>query len=396
MAEMDLEKMINETLEETSETESETMEVIAEIENETPEAESETPEVIDEAESEAPEAPDESIAESKAPEKKKRRFRLTPKALLISAASLCLVCGAAVGVLSMFPYEIYVGGEHVCSVKSREDASDAIAIALGSMAVEGTRVKIVKSDEDISVSRSKEINTSDVLSVDEAAICVSDAFCGSKEGCEPGGVTIISSEIGEKAFTPDPEYVRDDSMPAGYARTVEEGEDGLGQYRFTYTTVNGVEQGTDEVMLSVIEEGKSEVIAKGTRGLPPGEDWQTYEGDPIFSSGPALVSTAKKYIGAPYKWGGTNLKTGVSCIGFVKAIYAKYGIKIPMSHPMLKKFGVGVAYENAQPGDIICYKEHTGIYIGNGKMIDAASNRGVGIARVRPGMVVTVRRVPRS
>lgn len=327
--------------------------------------------------------------------KGKRKFTL--RALMIATCALCLVFAASIAAISLFPYEIYVEGEEVCSVKSREDATAAITKAIGSMAVEGTKVKVVKSEKDVDVVRSKSFDSSDVISSDAAAECLGEKLvCTDGENCEQKGITVVSSKVGEKEFTPDPEYVRDDSMPAGSARTLEEGQNGLGMCLYTYTVVDGNVDDSNEEIIEVLDEGKSEKIAKGTVGLPPGENWETYEGDPIFSSGAALVATAKKYKGAPYKWGGTNLKTGVSCIGFVKAIYAKYGIKIPMSHPLLKKFGVGVSYSDAQPGDIICYKEHTGIYIGGGKMIDAASNRGVGIAKVRPGNVVTVRRVPRS
>lgn len=339
----------------------------------------------------------EAVTEEKVTEKKeKRRHRFSLKKFFFAAGGACLIMVAVMAVFSLFPYAIYVDGEEVCRVGSLEDASDAITTAVGSMAAADTRIKIVKSDKDIEVVRVNTISSEDVLTVADASECIGESLMAGGEGSDSGNITIISTTIGEKAFTPEPEYVQDTSMAAGHSRVIEEGKDGVGKYLFTFTTVNGVEEKTGEELMEVIEEGKSEVIAKGTKGLPPGEDWRTYEGDPIFSDGAALVATAKQYIGAPYKWGGTNLQTGVSCIGFVKAIYAKYGVKIPMSHPLLKKFGVGVSYSNAQPGDIICYKEHTGIYIGNGKMIDAASNRGVGISRVRPGMIVTVRRVPRS
>ena len=361
-------------------------------------AEAETAVEVKEAEA-AKEAVEAEAAEETAeakPAKRKKKIRLG-RVLGAAAMAVCLVLVALIAAFSMMPYGIYVEGHEVCRVSEREDASDAIADAIGSMAAEGTKVRLVKTDKDIKVTRINTLKDDGVIPVKEAASLVGDALVAPALGnYDPRPVTVICSKMGEKSFTPDPKYIKDDTMPAGVSLTLEEGEDGLGKCLYTYTVVDGCIEDSDEKITEVVSEGKREVIAKGTVGLPPGEDWMTYEGDPIFSSGDALVATAQKYKGAPYKWGGTNLKTGVSCIGFVKAIYAKYGIKIPMSHPLLKKFGVGVKYKNARPGDIICYKEHTGIYIGGGKMIDAASNRGVGIARVRPGKVVTVRRVPRS
>lgn len=340
----------------------------------------------------------EVTAEELTGEKKKARKKwFSLKRLGISVAAVFVMSAMVIGAFTMMPYGIYVDGAEVCRVESPKAADKAISKAIGTMAVDGTRVIYAKTDKDVKVERINTLSSDKVVSVQKAAARVVKALTSCDENsCDQKPLTVACYKLGEKEFVPDPEYVKDDGMPAGSSKTLEEGKNGRGTCRYSYTVVDGKVDDSDEEIIEVLDAGKSEVIAKGTVGLPPGENWETYEGDPIFSSGSALVATAQKYKGAPYKWGGTNLKTGVSCIGFVKAIYAKYGIKIPMSHPMLKKFGVGVSYENAQPGDIICYKEHTGIYMGGGKMIDAASNRGVGIAKVRPGMVVTVRRVPRS
>ena len=338
------------------------------------------------------------LTEKRTGEKKKgRRKWFSLKTLGISVAAVFVMSAMVIGAFTMMPYGIYVDGAEVCRVESPKAADKAISKAIGTMAVDGTRVIYAKTDKNVKVERINTLSSDKVVSVQKAAARVVKALTSCDENsCDQKPLTVACYKLGEKEFVPDPEYVKDDGMPAGSSKTLEEGKNGRGTCRYSYTVVDGKVDDSDEEIIEVLDAGKSEVIAKGTVGLPPGENWETYEGDPIFSSGSALVATAQKYKGAPYKWGGTNLKTGVSCIGFVKAIYAKYGIKIPMSHPMLKKFGVGVSYENAQPGDIICYKEHTGIYMGGGKMIDAASNRGVGIAKVRPGMVVTVRRVPRS
>ena len=59
----------------------------------------------------------------------------------------------------------------------------------------------------------------------------------------------------------------------------------------------------------------------------------------------------------------------------------------------MKSSGIGVSYTNAKRGDIICYKSHVGIYLGNGKMVDATSHGGVSIREVSTKKLVTVRRI---
>ena len=74
-------------------------------------------------------------------------------------------------------------------------------------------------------------------------------------------------------------------------------------------------------------------------------------------------------------------------------MFGKYGIKIPSSHSGLHKVGTGVSLSNAQKGDIICYSKHVGIYVGDGKMIEATSKHGVRVGKVNESRVVAVRRV---
>ena len=81
-----------------------------------------------------------------------------------------------------------------------------------------------------------------------------------------------------------------------------------------------------------------------------------------------------------YLWGGTNLTQGggVDCSGFTMNVYAAFGISLPHYSGAQINYGQAVSYEQLQPGDLICFSGHVGIYIGGGMMVHAASaERGI-------------------
>ena len=91
-----------------------------------------------------------------------------------------------------------------------------------------------------------------------------------------------------------------------------------------------------------------------------------------------VVAYAKKFLGNPYRYGGSSLTHGTDCSGFVMSVYKHFGYKLPHSSSAIAKKGRKVAYKNKKPGDIICYYGHVAIYIGNNKIIHA-SNKKTGI-----------------
>lgn len=92
------------------------------------------------------------------------------------------------------------------------------------------------------------------------------------------------------------------------------------------------------------------------------------------ASGDAVVAAAKKYIGVPYVWGGTNPAVGMDCSGFVQRVFKDLGVELPrvVSDQMQKGTPVASLAE-AKPGDLLVSYggEHISIYLGNGKAIDA-------------------------
>lgn len=93
-------------------------------------------------------------------------------------------------------------------------------------------------------------------------------------------------------------------------------------------------------------------------------------------TGEALVESAKKYQGTPYVWGGESLaEGGLDCSGLVQRALADLGVTdIPRTARQQMTLGQEVpSLDQARPGDLVVFGggSHIGIYVGDGKMIDA-------------------------
>ncbi|MGN0345216.1 MAG: coiled-coil domain-containing protein [Lachnospiraceae bacterium] len=111
-------------------------------------------------------------------------------------------------------------------------------------------------------------------------------------------------------------------------------------------------------------------------------------------SGQDVVDFALQFVGNPYVWGGTSLTNGADCSGFVMSVFGHFGISLPHSSYLLRSCGQGVSYNNAQPGDLICYSGHVAIYIGGGRIVGAQSTAvGIATQNATYRTILAVRRV---
>jgi len=99
----------------------------------------------------------------------------------------------------------------------------------------------------------------------------------------------------------------------------------------------------------------------------------------------ALISTAKKYMGLKYVWGGAT-PSGFDCSGFIYYVMKTNGYNVQR----LNVVGFAKQYpvtSNPQVGDLVIFNNtykpgpsHIGFYLGNGQFIHASTSKGVTIS----------------
>lgn len=114
--------------------------------------------------------------------------------------------------------------------------------------------------------------------------------------------------------------------------------------------------------------------------------------------GKKVAKYACQYIGNPYVYGGTSLTSGTDCSGFVYKVYKDFGYSLPRTSYEQRSAGKSVNYSDAQPGDLICYSGHIGIYIGGGKIVHASNSSpyprgGIKVSNANYRTILEVRRI---
>lgn len=95
----------------------------------------------------------------------------------------------------------------------------------------------------------------------------------------------------------------------------------------------------------------------------------TYYAIPNVTGG--IVDTALSLVGVPYVYAGST-PAGFDCSGFTMYVYAQHGIALPHSGSAQAAMGSVISEADAQPGDLLIWPGHVGIWLSPGVMIDSA------------------------
>ena len=91
---------------------------------------------------------------------------------------------------------------------------------------------------------------------------------------------------------------------------------------------------------------------------------------PQSVSGNAVLEIAARYVGVPYRYGGTT-PAGFDCSGFTSYVFAQLGVSLGRTTGSQRNAGTVVARADALPGDLIWTSGHVAIYAGGDMQIDA-------------------------
>lgn len=102
------------------------------------------------------------------------------------------------------------------------------------------------------------------------------------------------------------------------------------------------------------------------------------------ASAARIIPTAERYLGTPYRYGGTSPVTGFDCSGFVQYVFARNKVKLPRTSRQQAKVGRAMPrrFTSLAPGDLVMFAErgepisHVAIYAGHNQIIHASSSGG--------------------
>lgn len=207
--------------------------------------------------------------------------------------------------------------------------------------------------------------------------------------------------------------VLDESTEGWIKVTIEEGEGYVASEYVTLSTefVKAESKAEEEARLAKEEEERKAAAAaaaaalaeknkstqsdsSSNQGASESAPVQTYN-PPTGGSGQDVANFACQFVGNPYVRGGSSLTNGADCSGFVMAVYSQFGVSLPHSSGAMRSCGYGVSLDEIQPGDIVCYSGHVGIYVGNNTIVHA-STPSTGIKYTSPvnyHTILAIRRI---
>jgi cell wall-associated NlpC family hydrolase len=93
-----------------------------------------------------------------------------------------------------------------------------------------------------------------------------------------------------------------------------------------------------------------------------------------------VVAVVRQYLGMPYVWGGASPGSSFDCSGLVQWSYGQVGVQLPRTAQQQYNATTRVASADLRQGDLVFFANtyqsaepitHVGIYVGDGRMINA-------------------------
>jgi SH3-like domain-containing protein len=119
--------------------------------------------------------------------------------------------------------------------------------------------------------------------------------------------------------------------------------------------------------------------------LPDDRTAWVQSGDVAFDVKPLsiaeMLDLSKRFVGLPYTWGGTS-SFGYDCSGFTQMLCRRRGVNLPRDSRLQASCDAvrPVDREDLAPGDLLYFGSsdkrisHTGLYLGDGKFINATTH----------------------
>ena len=210
--------------------------------------------------------------------------------------------------------------------------------------------------------------------------------------------TVDSAVLGMVGLEDDLSVLQEDELDGWVKVPIEEGEG--------YVSTEFVELHTEFVKAeSKAEEearlAKEEAERKAANAAASKKSGKSSSGSGSSASvsgggaGASVASYALQFVGNPYVYGGSSLTNGTDCSGFTMSVYANFGVSLPHSSGAPRGCGYDVGgLANAQPGDLVCYSGHVGLYIGGGQIVHASTAAtGIKVSNADYRSVLAVRRI---